>query len=172
MSWINHLPPACWPTFWKLNFKQQLDCRFDIMDNESYFYLCFDICKYICLDTSDHFRLYLLKYPFFFKYSCINIFHRRSLYTFYYIMYVKCIYCHIRVIVMYYYQYNHNSKREMKYQYQESAYLLLYVIGCSVWNKLLNYVEFCCNLVAWYFKTSGKQSSDGRAWLHKKTNQR
>ena len=41
---------------WKSNFKQQLGCRFDIMDNESYF-LCFDICNYICLDTSDHFSV-------------------------------------------------------------------------------------------------------------------
>ena len=29
MSWINHLPPACWSTFWKSNFKQQLGFRFD-----------------------------------------------------------------------------------------------------------------------------------------------
>ena len=27
MSWINHLPPACWSTFWKSNFKQQLSCN-------------------------------------------------------------------------------------------------------------------------------------------------
>ena len=54
LSGINHLPPACWSTFWKSNFKQQLGCRFDIMDNKSYF-LCFDICNYICLDTSYHF---------------------------------------------------------------------------------------------------------------------
>ena len=33
VSWINHLLPACWSTFWKSNFKQQLGCRFDIMDN-------------------------------------------------------------------------------------------------------------------------------------------
>ena len=38
VSWINHLPPACWSTFWKSNLKQQLGCRFDIMDNESYFF--------------------------------------------------------------------------------------------------------------------------------------
>ena len=35
MSWINHLPPACWSTFWKSIFKQQLGCRFDIMDSIS-----------------------------------------------------------------------------------------------------------------------------------------
>ena len=56
VSWINHLPPACWSTFWKSNFKQQLGCRFDIMVNISYF-LCFDICNYICLDTQDHFSV-------------------------------------------------------------------------------------------------------------------
>ena len=66
VSWINHLPPACWSTLWKSNFKQQLGCRFDIMDNESYF-LCFYICNYICLDKSDHFRFYLLKYSLFFQ---------------------------------------------------------------------------------------------------------
>ena len=38
LSWINHLPPACWSTFWKSNFKQQLGSRFDIMDNEIYFF--------------------------------------------------------------------------------------------------------------------------------------
>ena len=45
VSWINHLPPACWSTVWKSNFKQQLGCRFDIMDNISSSYLCFDICN-------------------------------------------------------------------------------------------------------------------------------
>ena len=35
VSWINHLPPACWSTFRKSNSKQQLGCRFDIMDYES-----------------------------------------------------------------------------------------------------------------------------------------
>ena len=39
VSWINHLPPACWSTFWKSNFKQQLGRGFDIMDNESYFFV-------------------------------------------------------------------------------------------------------------------------------------
>ena len=61
--WINHLPPACWSTLWKSTLKQQLGCRFDIMDNISSFYLYFDIRNYICLDTSYHFSaLSLLKY--------------------------------------------------------------------------------------------------------------
>ena len=52
VSWINHLPPACWSTFWKSTFKQQLGCRFDIMNSMFYFFLYFDKCNYICLDTS------------------------------------------------------------------------------------------------------------------------
>ena len=68
MSWIKHLPPACWSTFWKSIFKQQLGCKFDIMDNMSSFFLYFDICNYICLDTSYNFLALslLLKYFFLF----------------------------------------------------------------------------------------------------------
>ena len=52
----NHLPPACWSTFWKSTFKQQLGCRFDIMDSiYLHFFLYFDKCNCICLDTSYHF---------------------------------------------------------------------------------------------------------------------
>ena len=48
-------------------------------------FLYFDVCNYICLDTSYNFWLYLYfqNVLYFFKYSCTNIFHRRSLYTFY-----------------------------------------------------------------------------------------
>ena len=52
----------------------------------NYSQIYFDICNYICLDTSYHFRLYLYFLNivlYFFKYDCINIFHRRSLCTFY-----------------------------------------------------------------------------------------
>ena len=35
VSWINHLLPVCWSTFWKSTFKQQLDCRFDIMHSQT-----------------------------------------------------------------------------------------------------------------------------------------
>ena len=59
MSWINNLPPACWFTFWKSIFKHQLGCRLDILDSISSFFFYFDICNYICLDTSYHFWLYL-----------------------------------------------------------------------------------------------------------------
>ena len=49
-------------------------------------FLYFDICNYICLNTSYHFLglyLYFLNILYFFKYSSTNIFHRRSLCTFY-----------------------------------------------------------------------------------------
>ena len=35
VSWIEHLPLACWPAFWKSTFKQQWGCRFDIMGSIS-----------------------------------------------------------------------------------------------------------------------------------------
>ena len=38
VSWINHLPPACWSTFWKSIFKHQLGYRFDILDSISSFF--------------------------------------------------------------------------------------------------------------------------------------
>ena len=44
------------PPFGNRILKQQLGCRFDLIDNKSFF-LCFDICNYICLDTSDHFSV-------------------------------------------------------------------------------------------------------------------
>ena len=58
VSWINHLPPACWSTFWKSAFKQQLGYRFDIMDCISSF-LC--ILTYAIAYVLIHniFRLYL-----------------------------------------------------------------------------------------------------------------
>ena len=82
LSWINELPPACASTFWKSNFKQQLGCRFDIMDNKSYF-----VFWHMQLYLSWYIRLFFgftfLNILYFFKYSSTNIFHRRSLYTFY-----------------------------------------------------------------------------------------
>ena len=87
VSWINHLPPACWSSFWKSTFKQQLGCRFDIMDSVSSF---FCILTYAIIYVLIHhiiFRLYLYFLNvvlYFFRYSSTNIFHRRSLYTFYY----------------------------------------------------------------------------------------
>ena len=67
VSWINHLPPACWSTFRKSNSKQQLGCRFDIMDYESYF---FCVLTYAIIYVMKHhiiFRFYPLKYSSFFQ---------------------------------------------------------------------------------------------------------
>ena len=61
VSWINHLPPACWSTFWKSKFKQQLGCRLDKTDNKSYF-LC--VLTYAIIYVLIHqiiFRFYLLE---------------------------------------------------------------------------------------------------------------
>ena len=73
-------------TFWKSIFKQQLGCRFDIMDSISSF---FCILTYAIIYVLIHhiifwLYLYFLNIHYFFKYSCTNIFHRCSLYTFYY----------------------------------------------------------------------------------------
>ena len=75
---------ACWSTFCKSNFKQQLGCRFDIMDNESYFFVFWHMQLYMSWYIRSCFGFTFLNIPYFFKYSCTNIFHRRSLYTFYY----------------------------------------------------------------------------------------
>ena len=93
MSWINHLPPAYWSTFWKSIFKQQLGCRFDIMDSISSF-LC--ILTYAIIYVLIHhiifwLYLYFLNIPYFFKYSCINIPHRRSPCTFYKVIHMENI---------------------------------------------------------------------------------
>ena len=64
VSWINHLPPACWSTFRKSNSKQQLGCRFDIMDYESYFFVFW------------HMQLYMSWYIIsFFGFTLLNILH-------------------------------------------------------------------------------------------------
>ena len=83
VSWINHMPPACWSTFWKSIFKHQLAVSLTYWI--VYLHL-FCILTYAILrnDTPYHFWLYLnfLNILYFFKYSCANIFHRRSLCTF------------------------------------------------------------------------------------------
>ena len=88
VSWINHLPPACWSTFWKSNFKQQLGCRFDIMDNESYFFVFWHMQLYTSWYIRSFFGFTFLNILYFFKYSCTNIVHRRSLYTLFYYVFV------------------------------------------------------------------------------------
>ena len=82
---VNHLLPACWSTFWKSIFKQQLGNRFDIMGSISSF---FCILTYAIIYVSIHHIVfwlypYFLNIIYFLKYSCSNIFHRRSLWTFY-----------------------------------------------------------------------------------------
>ena len=67
LSWINHLPPVCWSTFWKSNFKQQLGCRFDIMDNLSYFFFVLTYAIIYVLIHQIISRFYLLKYSLFFQ---------------------------------------------------------------------------------------------------------
>ena len=82
----NHLPPACWSTFWKSTFKQQLGCRFDIMDSISSFFCILTYAIVYVLIHHIIFRLYLYilnDLVYFFKYSCTDIFHRRSINTFY-----------------------------------------------------------------------------------------
>ena len=74
VSWINHLPPACWSTFWKSNFKQQLGCRFDIMDNESYFFVFWHMQLYMSWYIRSFFGFTFSNILYFFKYSCTNIF--------------------------------------------------------------------------------------------------
>ena len=46
-------------------------------------FLYFDICNYMCLHIIVWLYLYFLNILYFFKYSCTNIFHRRSLCTCY-----------------------------------------------------------------------------------------
>ena len=82
------IPPVCWSTFWRLTFKQQLGCKFDIMDcKSSLFHWYFDICNCICLNISYDFFCFIftswIVFFIFIKYSCSTIFHRRSLYSFY-----------------------------------------------------------------------------------------
>ena len=94
LNWDYHLPPACWSTFWKSIFKHQLGCRFDILDSISSF---FCILTYAIIYVLIHhiifwLYLYFLNILFFFKYSCTNIFLRRSLCTFYWdISHKRCL---------------------------------------------------------------------------------
>ena len=87
VSWISHFPPACWSTFWKSNFKQQLGCRFDVM-----FYIFFvfwHMQLYMSWYIRSIFDFTFLNIIYFFKYSYTSIFHRLSLYTFYGVVYLR-----------------------------------------------------------------------------------
>ena len=60
--------------------------RFDIMDNTSYFFCVFwHMQLYMSWYIRSFFGFTFLNILYFFKYYCTNIFHRRSLYTFYWI---------------------------------------------------------------------------------------
>ena len=59
-------------------------CRFDIMDNISYFIVFWHMQLYMSWNIRSFFGFTFLNILHFFKYSCTNIFHRRIfLYTFY-----------------------------------------------------------------------------------------
>ena len=73
-SYINHLPPACWSTFRKSNSKQQLGCRFDIMDYESYSFVFWHMQLYMSWYIISFFGFTFLNIPYSFMYSCTNIF--------------------------------------------------------------------------------------------------
>ena len=73
-------------TFWKLIFKHQLGCGFDTLDSISSF-CC--ILTYAIICVLIHHKIFgfiftSLIFFIFFKYSCTDILHRRSLCTFYY----------------------------------------------------------------------------------------
>ena len=59
VSWINHLPPSCWSTFWKSIFKQQLGCWCEIMDSISNFFCTFTYAIIYVLIRHIIFWLYL-----------------------------------------------------------------------------------------------------------------
>ena len=71
-DWIKTLSYIVWyilhhHTFWKSNFKQQLGCKFDIMDNESYFFVFW------------HMQLYMSWYiRSFFGFTFLNILYFSS----------------------------------------------------------------------------------------------
>ena len=49
VPWIHHLPRVCWSTFWILVLKQQLVCKFVIMENTFFIFFQFFFC--ICVFT-------------------------------------------------------------------------------------------------------------------------
>ena len=83
VSWINHLPPACWSTFRKSNSKQQLGCRFDIMDYESYFFVFWHMQLYMSWYIISFFGFTFLNIFIFSSTLVLTFSYRRNLYTFY-----------------------------------------------------------------------------------------
>ena len=72
------------PPFGNQFLLKQLGCRFDIMNNKSYFVLVFWHMQ-LCMSwyIRSFFGFTFLNMLYFLKYFCTNIFHRRSLHTFY-----------------------------------------------------------------------------------------
>ena len=56
------------------NSKQQLGCRFDIMDTESYFFVFWHMQLYMSWYIRSFFCFTFVNILYFFKYSCTNIF--------------------------------------------------------------------------------------------------
>ena len=90
VSWNNHMPPACWSTFWKSIFKQiqMLDCRFDIMDSlpSVCCVLTYAIIYVLIHHIIFRHNLSFLNDLYFFKYSCFNINHRHCLFAVYFML--------------------------------------------------------------------------------------
>ena len=83
VSWINHLPPAFWSTFRKSNSKQQLGCRFDIMDYDSYFFVFWHMQLYMSWYIISFFGFTFLNIFIFSSTLVLTFSYRRNLYTFY-----------------------------------------------------------------------------------------
>ena len=103
MSWINHLPPACWSTFRKSNSKQQLGCRFDIMDYESYFFVFWHMQLYMSWYIISFFGFTFLNIFIFSSTLVLTFSYRRNLYTFY--SSIKTVVCrygdsHMRIPIL------------------------------------------------------------------------
>ena len=62
------------PPFGNRILKQQLGCRFDIMDNESYLFVFWHMQLYMSWYIRSFFGFTFLNILYFFKYSCTNIF--------------------------------------------------------------------------------------------------
>ena len=85
--WINHLPPVCWSTFWKsiLNNSWAVGL-IQWTVNLHYLIRIFTfVIVYVLIRHTIFGFIFTYSIVFFIiiKYSCTNIFHRRSLYTFY-----------------------------------------------------------------------------------------
>ena len=74
---------SCWSTFRKSNSKQQLGCRFDIMDYESYFFVFWHMQLYMSWYIISFFGFTFLNIFIFSSTLVLTFSYRRNLYTFY-----------------------------------------------------------------------------------------